>query len=116
MASPRKPTKQSSGWGGFLQQAVLSVESKLDTILADEDQPPPKSTASSAAQEITGRGNIHSLLPSIETDMLVPQLQQRFLEARRMPEPMTACRSDLQGRWQRRRAKGAMTVHRLLQT
>jgi len=36
MASPRKPAKQSSGWGGFLQQAVASVESRLDTILADD--------------------------------------------------------------------------------
>jgi hypothetical protein len=51
MASSRKPAKQSSGWGGFLQQAVLSVESRLDSILADEDQPSVKTTPSSAAQE-----------------------------------------------------------------
>ena len=56
MASPLKTTKQSSGWGGFLQQAVLSVESKLDTILADENQPSGRTTASSKALEDAGRG------------------------------------------------------------
>lgn len=29
------PTKQSSRWGSFLQQAVAGVESRLDNILAD---------------------------------------------------------------------------------
>jgi hypothetical protein len=48
MASPRKPTKQTSGWGGFLQQAVASVESKLDNILADEEDKPTKGSTSLA--------------------------------------------------------------------
>lgn len=52
MASPRKPVKQSSGWGGFLQQAVASVESKLDNILAeDEDRPIKASMSQAAAQD-----------------------------------------------------------------
>lgn len=59
MTSPRKPAKQASGWGGFLQQAVLSVESKLDTILADEDQPPAKTAAPIKAQEHAGQSNHH---------------------------------------------------------
>jgi hypothetical protein len=29
------PTKQSSRWGAFLQQAVAGVESRLDNILAE---------------------------------------------------------------------------------
>ena len=48
MASPPPATKQSSRWGGFLQQAVASVESRLDTILADEEDRPPKNAASNA--------------------------------------------------------------------
>ena len=37
MASPPQTTKSTSRWGTFLQQAVAGVESRLDTILADED-------------------------------------------------------------------------------
>lgn len=37
MASLPSTTKSSSRWGSFLQQAVAGVESRLDTILADED-------------------------------------------------------------------------------
>ncbi|KAL9623116.1 MAG: hypothetical protein Q9160_002630 [Pyrenula sp. 1 TL-2023] len=40
MASSQKP-RQGSRWGGFLQQAVASVESRLDTILAEEDEASP---------------------------------------------------------------------------
>jgi hypothetical protein len=32
------PTKQSSRWGSFLQQAVAGVESRLDNILTDADE------------------------------------------------------------------------------
>ena len=39
MASPPVATKSSSRWGSFLQQAVAGVESRLDTILADDDSP-----------------------------------------------------------------------------
>ena len=48
MASPRKPAKQTLGWGDFLQQAVASVESKLDNILADEEDRPTKGSTSLA--------------------------------------------------------------------
>jgi hypothetical protein len=68
MASPRKPAKQSSGWGGFLQQAVLSVESRLDNILADEEQPSAKPTTASGAQEPAGRGSVHSPLMTADQD------------------------------------------------
>ena len=37
MATPPVINKSSSRWGSFLQQAVAGVESRLDTILADED-------------------------------------------------------------------------------
>ena len=52
MASQPKSAKQSFGWGGLLQQAVASVESRLDTILADEEDGPTKvKPATSAAKE-----------------------------------------------------------------
>lgn len=38
MASQTKP---ASKWGSFLQQAVAGVESRLDTILADDDTVQP---------------------------------------------------------------------------
>ncbi|OJD23907.1 hypothetical protein ACJ73_04739 [Blastomyces percursus] len=37
MSTNSQPTKQSR-WGGFLQQAIAGVESRLDTILADQDE------------------------------------------------------------------------------
>ena len=45
MSKAPKPSKQPSRWGSLLQQAVAGVESRLDTILADGDEPlvpPPK--------------------------------------------------------------------------
>lgn len=39
MAPPQPPSK-ASRWGSLLQQAVAGVESRLDTILADTDDPP----------------------------------------------------------------------------
>ncbi|OJD14841.1 hypothetical protein AJ78_04845 [Emergomyces pasteurianus Ep9510] len=37
MSTNPQPTKQSK-WGGFLQQAIAGVESRLDTILADQEE------------------------------------------------------------------------------
>jgi hypothetical protein len=31
------PSKQTSRWGSFLQQAVAGVESRLDNILAEDE-------------------------------------------------------------------------------
>lgn len=42
------PTKQSSRWG-FLQQAVAGVESRLDSILAEGAEEPPKKPSGSLA-------------------------------------------------------------------
>jgi hypothetical protein len=33
------PSKQTSRWGSFLQQAVAGVESRLDNILAEDEAP-----------------------------------------------------------------------------
>ena len=37
MSTQPTTLKPSSRWGSFLQQAVAGVESRLDTILAEED-------------------------------------------------------------------------------
>lgn len=51
MASPQKSApKQTSRWG-FLQQAVASVESRLDTILADEEELPKKALPAQVPRE-----------------------------------------------------------------
>lgn len=42
------PAKQSSRWG-FLQQAVAGVESRLDSILAEQPEEPSKKPAGSLA-------------------------------------------------------------------
>jgi hypothetical protein len=42
------PAKQSSRWG-FLQQAVAGVESRLDSILAEGTEEPPKKPVVSLA-------------------------------------------------------------------
>jgi hypothetical protein len=47
-------SKQSSRWGNFLQQAVAGVESRLDNILAEEDEKPkpkPEAGASGASAD-----------------------------------------------------------------
>lgn len=117
MASPRKAPKQSTGWGGFLQQAVLSVESRLDNILADEDQASTKTSATSRAQEQEERGKRYwrMRMPSL-TDRFLLQLQWKSLEVRQLLEPTTACRSDSPEHWQRSRARDATTVPRLSPT
>ena len=76
MTSPRKSAKQSSGWGGFLQQAVLSVESKLDTILADEDQPSTKAAAPARDKDCAGQGN--GSLPFIDPKHILTCLVHSF--------------------------------------
>jgi hypothetical protein len=46
-----------SRWGSLLSQAVAGVEARLDTILAEEDQPPkpaPSPTPSQQSKTSTG--------------------------------------------------------------
>ncbi|KAL8919661.1 MAG: hypothetical protein Q9172_004883 [Xanthocarpia lactea] len=51
MASPPPTTQKSSRWGAFL----AGVESRLDTILADEDQPSTRPKTDTTAQAQNGR-------------------------------------------------------------
>lgn len=63
MSSPQKqPQRAASRWG-FLQQAVASVESRLDTILGEEDEIPKK--APTAQLHVQG-DNVPSKRPSME--------------------------------------------------
>lgn len=54
MSAPGK--QASSRWGSFLQQAVAGVESRLDTILAEDDRsatPPPAAAAAATTATTT---------------------------------------------------------------
>lgn len=42
MSSNAQPTKPRWGVGAFLQSAVSGVESRLDNILANDEEPPRK--------------------------------------------------------------------------
>lgn len=49
MSAPAQKPKQTSRWGSLLQGAVAGIESRLDTILAEDDQ---ASARSRAAEEV----------------------------------------------------------------
>lgn len=50
-----------SRWGSLLSQAVAGVEARLDTILAEEDQPKPapSPTPSQQSKASTGMLSLH---------------------------------------------------------
>ncbi|KAL8736258.1 MAG: hypothetical protein Q9166_000413 [cf. Caloplaca sp. 2 TL-2023] len=60
MASSPPTTQKSSRWGAFL----AGVESRLDTILADEDQPSNRPKADTTIQGQNGRKDSTAPLPS----------------------------------------------------
>jgi hypothetical protein len=45
MSAPAQKPKQTSRWGSLLQGAVAGIESRLDTILAEDDQASARSRA-----------------------------------------------------------------------
>jgi hypothetical protein len=45
-----------SRWGSLLSQAVAGVEARLDTILAEEDQPKPAPSPTPSQQSRTSTG------------------------------------------------------------
>lgn len=61
MASQSKP---ASRWGSFLQQAVAGVESRLDTILAEEDT----ASASSTREKDRAEQSTKDTLPVLSGD------------------------------------------------
>ena len=84
MASPQKQQQKGSSRWGFLQQAVASVESRLDTILGEEDEQPAKA---SAAQLQPPKENVSSKRPSMEVSRsgastpVNDRLQERLAKA-----------------------------------
>lgn len=82
MASPQKPgPKQTSRWG-FLQQAVASVESRLDTILADEEELSKKAVPAQAPREnITAKPASGEISRSNSGTQANDRLQQRLARA-----------------------------------
>ncbi|KAL8929802.1 MAG: hypothetical protein Q9208_000946 [Pyrenodesmia sp. 3 TL-2023] len=63
MASPPPTTQKASRWGAFL----AGVESKLDTILADEDQPSAKTRPDGIRQAQAGQKDAMAPPPSQKT-------------------------------------------------
>ena len=49
MSAPAQKSKQTSRWGSLLQGAVAGIESRLDTILAEDDQASARSRAADEA-------------------------------------------------------------------
>ena len=49
MNAPAQKPKQTSRWGSLLQGAVAGIESRLDTILAEDDQASARSRAADEA-------------------------------------------------------------------
>ena len=82
MASPQKSAgKQTSRWG-FLQQAVASVESRLDTILADEEDVPKKAMPSQVPKEnVASKRPAGDLSRSNSGTQANDRLQQRLARA-----------------------------------
>lgn len=50
MSAPTKPKQAPKGWGSFLQGAVAGLESRLDTILAEDDQSSARTRADDAVR------------------------------------------------------------------
>jgi hypothetical protein len=82
MASPQKlAAKQNSRWG-FLQQAVASVESRLDTILADEEDVPKKAAPAQVPKEnVASKRPAGDLSRSNSGTQANDRLQQRLARA-----------------------------------
>lgn len=91
MASPQKSAaKQTSRWG-FIQQAVASVESRLDTILADEDQVPKKTVQAQAPREnLAPKRASADLSRSNSGTQANDRLQQKLARARAKKNASTA--------------------------
>lgn len=83
MASPQKSAaKQTSRWG-FIQQAVASVESRLDTILADEDELPKKVVPAQVPKEYSAPKRASAdLSRSNSGTQANDRLQQKLARAR----------------------------------
>ena len=50
MSGQQKQAKSGGGWGSFLSGAVAGLESRLDNILADDDQSTARSRTLAAAK------------------------------------------------------------------
>lgn len=51
MSAQASKPKQTSRWGSLLSGAVAGIESKLDTILAEDDQASARSRAAEKARQ-----------------------------------------------------------------
>ncbi|KAL6887858.1 TATA element modulatory factor 1 TATA binding domain-containing protein [Trichoderma evansii] len=81
MSAPGK--QASSRWGSFLQQAVAGVESRLDTILAEDDRSatPPPAAAAAATTTTTSPKVTSSDSRASSTSRANDRLQARLAKA-----------------------------------
>ncbi|KAK7567858.1 M protein repeat protein-like protein [Phyllosticta citricarpa] len=80
MSAPPKP-KQPTKWGGFLSSAVAGLESRLDTILAEDDQASARSRAEEAALKKAAYEQALNRNPSRTGNKANDRLQERLAKA-----------------------------------
>lgn len=97
MASNMQTTKSRWGVSSLLQQAVSGVESRLDVLLANEEdfQKKPLSkeerinqSGSPTPKQVVGCTKFHFYAQRVLTDS-----HQRFRAAHQMPEQVTVCKN-----------------------
>lgn len=64
MSAPTKPKQAPKGWGSFLQGAVAGLESRLDTILAEDDQSSARTRADDAVRRKVAADQGTALFPT----------------------------------------------------
>ena len=82
--SSQSSNKSSSRWGSFLQQAVAGVESRLDTILADEDtklSTSPPSVSKQTLDAATKKDTYTAQPRSASHDQRNDRLRERLAKA-----------------------------------
>lgn len=76
------PSKQSSRWGAFLQQAVAGVESRLDTILAEgPDENSSSNKPATSISAATGKSDSNISRSASSSSKTNDRLQERLARA-----------------------------------
>src|ERR1700742_3062176 len=102
--------KPRSGWG-FLQQAVASVESRLDDILSEESDRPKKPNPPGHTKKRKGCEQVAA--PPRLTSFQTPQI---YLGVAAQPRSlMTASKSGWPGRWPRKTPVEPKVLYRFLE-
>jgi hypothetical protein len=111
--SNAQQTKSRWGVGALLQQAVSGVESRLDTILANDDE--PSKLSGQKADDATSKSTLTAVKPAAGGKLRLPSQFAVALTnidiVKQLPGPppllgkMIACKSVWRGLWLNRRAR-----------